>query len=530
MFQLPRRSIDARALRAVAVLFLLGVTGCASLFHKPRPDLELSEENRPWRVRCGYWVPPAGDAGGSPRPRADGSAWARDTDGRRLVVEGRIEDGFFVVDGARAASDKDDRDQPSYPATVRDVRRACAIALDGEFEGEQPWLHTIAAAREGEGIDVPLVFPRDPQLPQPISRMVVFGDSLSDPGNLKRRLLVFPNSPYWLGRFANGPNWTEYLTQRTGISVQNDAFGGAVAVKHADIPSAGVVAAIQEGAQFFLTGSIERQVTDYLERDLDGGTLRQPDATGFVLWGGANDYISKEPFTGEIRTLLDNPSGDAGYLRIVDDTVTSLAQQVRRLHAAGGRRFVVLNLPDLGRTPIVLQNESYAPAGSTASDDGERRVRLSRKLGELTAHHNRELSRALAKLRRDLPDVRIVPVDSARLVDRILRGVAPDGSGKPFDYGFAQRELEATIRHGSTRLRLPKRCYHGGYLGSLSDGSVCAEWPNAMFWDIVHPTSFTHCWIAYFVQGEMAKRGLLASPPSLIEQRGYCIARTQPSF
>jgi thermolabile hemolysin len=515
--------------RVAAGFLALAVAGCASLFHKPRPDLELSVEQRPWRVRCGYWLPPSGEPGASPRPRGEGSTWARDTKGRRLIVDGRIEDGFLVVDAVRAASDKDDRDRPAYPATARDVKRACAIALDHEVEGEQPWLHTMAAMRDGEGIDVPLVFSKDPELPHPISRMVVFGDSLSDVGNLKRRLIVFPNTPYWLGRFANGPNWTEYFTQRTGVAVQNDAFGGAVAVKHEDVPSAGVIASIEEGAQFFLTGSIERQVTDYLERDLAEGTVKAPADTAFVLWGGANDYISKEPFTGEIRTLLDDPRSDAGYIRVVNETVDSLVEQIRRLHASGAQRFVVLTLPDLGKTPIVLQNESYTSGGAKRDND-ERRGRLSKKLGELTAYHNDRLKRAVTILQRTLPGTEIVTVESDRLVDRILRGVAPDGSGTPFDYGFALREREAKIRYWDSELRLQKRCYHGSYIGSLTDDSVCAEWENAMFWDIVHPTSYTHCWIAYFVQREMARHGLVAEPPSPLDQRGYCIARTQPVF
>ena len=110
-----------RAVSALLVVLLAGVSGCAALFHKPRPDLELAVEQRPWRVRCGWVLPPAAEAGGSPSPRAEGWAWASDSAQRRLIVNGRIEDGFFLVEGVRAASDKDDRDVLPYPATARDV-------------------------------------------------------------------------------------------------------------------------------------------------------------------------------------------------------------------------------------------------------------------------------------------------------------------------------------------------------------------------------------------------------------------------
>ena len=64
------------------------------------------------------------------------------------------------------------------------------------------------------------------------------------------------------------------------------------------------------------------------------------------------------------------------------------------------------------------------------------------------------------------------------------------------------------MRDGRTRARFQKNCYAGGYLGSLDGSSVCPEAASAMFWDVVHPTSYTHCWVAYFVQRELARAGL----------------------
>ena len=440
-----------------------------------------------------------------------------------------MEDGFFLVESLRAASDEDDRDVVAVPATARDVRRACAVSLDRAALGEQPRLHAMFATRDGEGVDVPLVFPGDPARPRPVSRMVVFGDSLSDTGNLKRRLLIFPNTPYWLGRFANGPNWTDYLAERTGLAVQNHAFGGAVAVKHEDVPSESIITAIQQGAQFFLTGSVANQVRDYRERDLLGGVVKEPAEVVYVLWGGANDYISKEPFTGDINTLLDDPASDAGYHRIVQEAVASLENQVRLLYAAGARNFVVLNLPNLGKTPIVMQNQSYWPHGRTQPDP-PRRLQLSTRLSELTAYHNTRLARALETLDRELPDATILAVDAARLVDQILEGRAPDGSRERFDYGFALRDLQSELRAGRRRAYFQNRCYSGGYLGSLDDSSVCAESSSAMFWDVVHPSSYTHCWLAYFVQKELAGEGLAAAPASVAEHRAYCSAYAQPAW
>lgn len=64
-------------------------------------------------------------------------------------------------------------------------------------------------------------------------RVVVFGDSLSDNGNLFAQTGQ-PPAPYFQGRFSNGPVWVEQLfgplnspIQGTGVAGNVDlAFGG----------------------------------------------------------------------------------------------------------------------------------------------------------------------------------------------------------------------------------------------------------------------------------------------------------------
>ncbi len=52
--------------------------------------------------------------------------------------------------------------------------------------------------------------------PSAINKMVVFGDSLSDTGNMfNGSQWIFPNSNSWfLGHFSNGFVWTEYLAKK----------------------------------------------------------------------------------------------------------------------------------------------------------------------------------------------------------------------------------------------------------------------------------------------------------------------------
>jgi len=53
-----------------------------------------------------------------------------------------------------------------------------------------------------------------------INQIVVFGDSLSDSGNLFAATMgTTPPPPYYQGRFSNGPVWVEDLAGRLGVEM-----------------------------------------------------------------------------------------------------------------------------------------------------------------------------------------------------------------------------------------------------------------------------------------------------------------------
>jgi GDSL-like Lipase/Acylhydrolase len=72
------------------------------------------------------------------------------------------------------------------------------------------------------------------------SNLVFFGDSLTDNGNLfKLTQGTLPDTPWWKGRFSNGPTYAEQLPGLLGVSashVQNYAYGGARAVTGNEAP------------------------------------------------------------------------------------------------------------------------------------------------------------------------------------------------------------------------------------------------------------------------------------------------------
>lgn len=118
----------------------------------------------------------------------------------------------------------------------------------------------------------------------------------------------------------------------------------------------------------------------------------------------------------------------------------------------------------------------------------------------------------------------IVLVDTEKAVDLMLAGRPPDGSRGRFDYGFELAPLEKTVRDGRRTLRIQDRCYSGGYLGTRDPERVCLGAKHAFFWDTVHPTTLTHCWIAYFVERALIDAGLLERAASAEEHRAYCLA------
>ena len=55
------------------------------------------------------------------------------------------------------------------------------------------------------------------------SQIVVFGDSLSDVGNVNNQTFgISPGSGYWNGRFSNGPVWVENFA--TGLSLSTPTY------------------------------------------------------------------------------------------------------------------------------------------------------------------------------------------------------------------------------------------------------------------------------------------------------------------
>ncbi len=166
---------------------------------------------------------------------------------------------------------------------------------------------------------------------QTIERIFVFGDSLSDVGQLyKRTLRILPASPpYFKGRFSNGPVWVEYVHWAfPKIPFYIYAEAGATAANYKKVSSA---------PQYIFLKNLERLFLQFKKKN---DVLTEKDL--IIVWMGSNDYIGLEWLAPED----------------VERIMQSFRHFNEKMVALGARHLLYVNLPDLGQIPRSLQKEN----------------------------------------------------------------------------------------------------------------------------------------------------------------------------
>ncbi len=150
--------------------------------------------------------------------------------------------------------------------------------------------------------------------------LVVFGDSLSDNGNLYAlNPSQVPSEYYYDGRFSNGPVWVEYLSGEDLLdcNLVDNAYAGATTD---GVSPPGVIS----------------QVNTYT------GAATIEDNTLFAIWIGANDFLD----------------GSVDY----QTSANNIGVALDALAAFGAENILIINLPDLGSTPRFLGTSDEAAA------------------------------------------------------------------------------------------------------------------------------------------------------------------------
>lgn len=288
-----------------------------------------------------------------------------------------------------------------------------------------------------------------------LKNIVVFGDSLSDNGNLyKQNEGEYPSSPpYYDGRFSNGAVWVEQLSEilfpNEGAShLQDFAYGGAMVGK------AGGIATV----------TLKYEIDTYLQAHRD----RADPSSLFVIWIGANNYFA----------LPENA------LQSVFQVNLGISQQLKRLVRSGAMHILVLNLPDLGRIPIA------------------RTLEIEKELSDFTSWHNRVLEYSLLMLKADNPKVHWLYFDTKKSVDEALEMPEKFGFINVFDYC---RDLDhLTIKKDSLHLDPLQRVIQQAKLKS-THADACEGY---LFFDEVHATVFGHRLLANQIHELLENEGI----------------------
>lgn len=190
-----------------------------------------------------------------------------------------------------------------------------------------------------------------------IKNLVVFGDSLSDNGNLfnfTRGLLPAEKNGYWNGRFSDGCTAVEYLAKMYNWSLQDKAVGGELA---------NLDNAFDYGKPVYLPLQGMESIKSYNSKE--DFPKRGVDSI-YVVEFGANDVLS-------LAAHSDVRDNDLHYFNSVvkaylDKSLNKIKEQIDYIVANGGVYILVTNLPDIGKTPEgSLINTQY---GDVANHDG----------------------------------------------------------------------------------------------------------------------------------------------------------------
>lgn len=288
-----------------------------------------------------------------------------------------------------------------------------------------------------------------------LSRLYVFGDSLSDNGNSGVISVnaasfppIFPPPPYDGARFSNGLVAAEYLWKAFNPSAPplkaslqggtNFAVGGA---------TTGVENYIQY-SNFTIAPSLKNAYADKgnaWQLDQFGSPTFDPETSLFMVWMFPNDPFTFFANGGLGVGTFDGNTSPAGSAAIVPTAVSNIIGTVQELAGKGARNFLVPNTPDLGLIP------EFIGTG------------LQSFFSDLSDKFNTELAVKLNELSASRPDLDIVSFQ----VDDVLAEVRAN----PGAYGFSN---------------VTDRC-----LANIS-ATPCSDPDSYLFWDGSHPTTAGH--------------------------------------
>jgi len=278
------------------------------------------------------------------------------------------------------------------------------------------------------------------------NRVYVFGDSLSDTGNIASILGPLPNPPFFNNRISNGEVSVEVFAEGIGLSADASLhlIGPAVGTNYA-------VAGARAGGPVAI--DLPTQVNLFLANH--AGVA--PSDALYIVFIGGNDVR-------DARDSLDAVTAES----IVDTAVTAEVAQVQTLIASGASNILVMNVPDIGSIP---------ESGLLALLTGDNGIR--ERATQLTKRYNKSLKRQLKVLRK-ATDTDIDVFNTFEEFADIIEDAAENGFTNTSDACFSSVNLSFNVG-----------CGFG------------ANFPQYIFFDEIHPTARVHAMIGQALLDEI---------------------------
>ncbi len=279
---------------------------------------------------------------------------------------------------------------------------------------------------------------------KPLNNLIVFGDSLSDNGNLYKLYQIPTSPPYYKGRFSNGPVWAErlaktYFNDKANDHFQNYAFGGAAIT---DDDNDGLI-------------SLNFEITNYLEIHQN----KAEEDSLYVVWIGANNYLMPT--------------------KSMDDTLMMVNKGIKRgvekLMKAGAKHIMLVNLPDLGVAPEPFPKGSYTDEEIPA---------IREKLTSFCQRHNELLTATVSELKQSNPEIQWLYYDASSKFKEFMLSPEQYGITNTTDACYSS---SASLRSKNFVLNLASQ------VNSKANSDNCDGY---LFFDGVHPTTLAHIIIA----------------------------------
>ncbi|XP_019157203.1 PREDICTED: GDSL esterase/lipase 1-like [Ipomoea nil] len=306
--------------------------------------------------------------------------------------------------------------------------------------------------------------------------LFVFGDSFFDPGNnnyINTTTNFQANFPPYgesyfkhpTGRFSDGRLMPDFIAQFAKLPLIPAYFGTDHRrfINGVNFASAGAGSLVETFSGFVIDLKTQfgyfKKVAQELKKmsgDKESKTLISNAVYMFSI--GNNDLAS--PFLRN-STILNS------YTRqeYVDMVIGNLTTVIKNIYKEGGRKFVVLSVGPLGRSPS-------ARAFKLQQTNNSGYMKELHNLGKM---HNKALPKKLSKLEKTLQGFKYSYFDFFTFASNAI--------DNPSKYGFKETK---TACCGSGPFRGLGSC--GGKRGQLKEYELCKDVGDYLFFDNGHPT------------------------------------------